>query len=136
MSLGGACQQAPLEAGAHFAPVALGSWVRALELCDGQTHIGASLAESASPAGGGRRMSIGRRRVVEAPRLLVVSGNQAPVRVAGPGAHQCVGNPAVQNTPDTRGRQLIGDLAKQLVAESPAVGAVCLEHERIFKNVD
>ena len=65
-----------------------------------------------------------------------MGGDQPPVRVAASDADQGIGDLGVQPAANTGGRQLGGDLAQQLVAKPPIIGARRLEHQRILELVD
>ena len=102
----------------------------------GKGEVGACLGEGASAARIGAGLLIGRRRLVEPLGPLEVASDQSPVRAAATHADQRIGRSGVQPPAHIRRRQLDGDLAQQLVAKPPTVGARWFEHQRILELID
>ena len=120
----------------HLAAVAVRPGFRAVELSERLGQVGARLGQRAAKPGSGGCLPVGRGRLVEPLGPLIMGGDQPPVRVAAPDADQGIGHLGVQPAAHTGGRQLGGDLAQQLVAKPPIVGAPRLEHQRIHEFVD
>ena len=77
---------------------------------------------------------VGGGRVIEPVGLLLVRGDQLPVRLTC--ADQGVGHLGVQCSPDGWRCQLGGDLAQQLMPKPPAIGSPWLQHQRLFELVN
>ena len=111
-------EKSPLQPQRRLAPVTVWTRCRPVEMREGKAQVGTRLGQrTATPRRRGRLL-VGRGRLIESLRLLVVTGDQRPVRLTAHTA-EGIGHLGVQPTAHAGGRQLGGDFAQQLVAEPP-----------------